>query len=173
MYNASNILCRAKDGSSVLPENKRLFYRNIYLNSEHWKALRHEKLAKNPVCEKCQTPYSLDVHHVKYRELYDVRISDLKTLCRLCHKKEHEKINKKKKKQDKNFNKNISIDDRIYEIFHSKCPNFILIKWILDKLLKLRLNKRFLDSRNKKRRQEYKYHHGKLNDMNTYISIHY
>ena len=31
----------------------------------------------------------LDVHHVDYKNLFDVETGDLKTLCRPCHKKYH------------------------------------------------------------------------------------
>jgi 5-methylcytosine-specific restriction endonuclease McrA len=31
----------------------------------------------------------LDVHHVNYRNLFDVKLLDLLALCRSCHKEEH------------------------------------------------------------------------------------
>lgn len=76
-----------------VPDNyvndKRHYYRNEYLLSDHWKALRSEKLKRNPFCERCGRK-GRDVHHLRYRNLFDVLLSDLETLCRKCHKKEHE-----------------------------------------------------------------------------------
>src|ERR1035437_5576370 len=64
-----------------IPQNKRDYYRNVYLRSEHWKNLRKEKKKLNPVCEVCGSKKKLDVHHINYRMLYDVLLEDLQTLC--------------------------------------------------------------------------------------------
>lgn len=65
------------------------WYRNVYLKSEHWKELRGRKLKENPTCERCPSSKRLDVHHIRYRNIFDVETSDLLTLCRKCHNKEH------------------------------------------------------------------------------------
>jgi len=70
-------------------------YRMEYLKSDHWKKLKAEKLLVSPVCEMCGTDKWLDVHHLDYKNLYDVTISDLKTLCRKCHIGEHNKLKEK------------------------------------------------------------------------------
>ena len=67
------------------------YYRNVYLLSEHWKRLRKKKLRLNPICEKCRARKHLDVHHLRYKHLYDVLVEDLQTLCRRCHCKVHGK----------------------------------------------------------------------------------
>lgn len=69
--------------------DKREYYRAIYLKSDHWKQLRLKKLAKNPNCEKCNKSGRVDVHHKEYRNLYDVTIDDLQTLCREHHDEIH------------------------------------------------------------------------------------
>lgn len=69
----------------------REWYRTVYLKSDHWLTLRASKLKENPVCERCGSAKALDVHHVCYRQLFDVTIQDLLTLCRKCHDAEHEK----------------------------------------------------------------------------------
>ena len=69
--------------------DRRQYYRTVYLKSEHWNTLKRAKLKLNPNCEKCGESYLVDVHHLNYRNLYDVRISDLQSLCRGCHHKEH------------------------------------------------------------------------------------
>jgi hypothetical protein len=68
------------------------YYWNVYLKSDHWKELRSKKLLMNLMCEVCGTDKHLDVHHISYKNLYDVTVSDLKTLCRKCHVGEHNKI---------------------------------------------------------------------------------
>ncbi len=77
----------------ALPKNhtndKRQYYRTEYLLSDHWKALRSEKLRINPACQNCGFGRRLDVHHLRYRNLYDVLVTDLVTLCRRCHEKMH------------------------------------------------------------------------------------
>jgi len=72
-----------------LVTDKRDYYRTVYLKSDHWKALKAAKLKANPFCEKCGANYLLDVHHLNYRNLYDVLLSDVQTLCRGCHHLEH------------------------------------------------------------------------------------
>jgi len=72
------------------------FYRNTYLKSEDWKALRAAKIAH--VIGRCNLcglrSESNDVHHVKYRRLYDVKLTDLRVLCRGCHDRVHELLDK-------------------------------------------------------------------------------
>lgn len=68
------------------------FYRFEYLKSEHWKDLRISKLASvDATCARCKTrDLSNDVHHVRYRNLYDVEMLDLIVLCRHCHDLVHQ-----------------------------------------------------------------------------------
>ena len=75
------------------------WYREKYLLSEHWKGLRKAKLKLNPCCEICGRKTRLDVHHLRYKNIYDVLISDLQTLCRSCHRKHH------RSQKRKNFKK--------------------------------------------------------------------
>lgn len=71
------------------------FYRFEYLKSEHWKDLRIAKLASvDAVCARCKTrDLSNDVHHVRYKNLYDVELLDLIVLCRHCHDLVHQFLN--------------------------------------------------------------------------------
>jgi len=72
--------------------DRKHFYRFEYLKSEHWKDLRIAKLASvDAVCARCKTrDLSNDVHHVRYKNLYDVEIRDLIVLCRHCHDLVHQ-----------------------------------------------------------------------------------
>ena len=67
------------------------FYRFTYLRSEHWENLRIAKLASvDAKCQRCtHRDLSNDVHHLRYRHLYDVTLDDLLVLCRDCHEEVH------------------------------------------------------------------------------------
>lgn len=67
-------------------------YRRGYLKSDHWAALRLARIAKQKgKCAICRKGLGLglDVHHVRYKNLYDVDLFDLKALCRRCHTAVH------------------------------------------------------------------------------------
>lgn len=72
----------------------RRFYRFEYLESEHWQNLRIAKLASvDAKCVRCQTrDLSNDVHHLRYRNLFDVELHDLAVFCRRCHDLAHEAL---------------------------------------------------------------------------------
>jgi 5-methylcytosine-specific restriction endonuclease McrA len=70
--------------------DKRNYYRDIYLKTDHWKELKHKKLQSQNKCERCDNPNNLDVHHLRYKHLYDVLEEDLMVLCRKCHSDEHD-----------------------------------------------------------------------------------
>lgn len=68
------------------------WYREVYLMSDHWKDLRLRALhrgGKKQRCNRCGFPDNLDVHHLNYRNIYDVTVDDLEVLCRRCHMIEH------------------------------------------------------------------------------------
>lgn len=70
-----------------------IWYREVYLKSEHWKALRAKALDYHgKICFKCKSKGPLDVHHLRYRKIYDVLVTDLQVLCRSCHEMEHKPI---------------------------------------------------------------------------------
>ena len=67
-------------------------YRNEYLKSEEWLNLRSVILKPQPSCQCCGKKAS-DVHHLVYRNIVDVKITDLLPVCRKCHTLIHEAIN--------------------------------------------------------------------------------
>jgi 5-methylcytosine-specific restriction endonuclease McrA len=72
--------------------SQREWYRQVYLHSDHWSALRSQRLfVAGFKCEKCPKVGMLDVHHLQYRNIFDVGVEDLQALCRACHNKEHER----------------------------------------------------------------------------------
>lgn len=72
-------------------KRSRKFYRTQYLQSDHWADLRRDKLRESPFCERCEGEGPYDVHHIRYKKLYDYLLSDLQTLCRKCHETAHAK----------------------------------------------------------------------------------
>lgn len=71
-------------------------YRFGYLKSDHWRNLRLQKLASvDAVCARCLLrDTSNDVHHLRYKSLFDVGLNDLLVLCRDCHSKVHEYLDR-------------------------------------------------------------------------------
>lgn len=60
-----------------------------YLRSEDWQTKRREKLKRTSRCAICAATTNLDVHHLNYRDLFNVALSDLRVLCRPCHTLAH------------------------------------------------------------------------------------
>lgn len=61
-----------------------------YLESPHWKKTRARKRNRAKQCGICGATERLDVHHLNYRNLIDVEMSDLRVLCRHCHEVAHQ-----------------------------------------------------------------------------------
>lgn len=79
---------------------QRQWYSKIYLRSEHWKQLRQSKFDEcGKKCEICGKTTTIEVHHLNYREIYDVLTSDLQVLCKKHHGEQHTKKPKNKKKR--------------------------------------------------------------------------
>lgn len=72
----------------------------VYLQSDHWKKLKARKLraAKKKATRKkselkcmiCGFIGHMEVHHLLYKNIYDVELEDLRLLCRTCHQTAHE-----------------------------------------------------------------------------------
>ena len=70
--------------------NMRSWYREFYLKSEHWINLRSSKLeSTGRLCEKCGSKKQVQVHHLNYKKIFDVELTDLQVLCGPCHRTEH------------------------------------------------------------------------------------
>lgn len=70
---------------------RRLWYREIYLRTWHWRTLRRRVLEKYDYkCAVCNGR-AYDVHHKTYDRLGRERMSDLMVLCRYHHTKAHAK----------------------------------------------------------------------------------
>jgi hypothetical protein len=66
-------------------------YREEYLKSDEWKSLRNIVMNSKPLCQCCSKTAS-DVHHLVYRNLVDIKITDLLPVCRSCHDEIHKAI---------------------------------------------------------------------------------
>lgn len=71
-----------------------------YLSSSIWKDIRIRLFkVRGKRCENCRSLKSIQVHHLNYARVGgDEKMSDLKILCRKCHKKVHNLISAKPKK---------------------------------------------------------------------------
>mgnify|MGYP001610085841 CR=1 FL=1 len=65
-----------------------------YLNSKDWKEKRAIKLRNKKYCSVCGIKEKIDIHHLQYKNLFDVNSRDLLRLCRTCHFTFHELLKK-------------------------------------------------------------------------------
>jgi hypothetical protein len=105
-------------------------YREEYLNSEEWKTLRDSIMAVKPTCQckGCDKP-AADLHHMVYRNIVDVKITDLIPVCRSCHDLIHQSI--KDKWISQKINDLEIIKDRTLNIHDGKYKNYH--EWIISK----------------------------------------
>lgn len=70
---------------------RRRWYRETYLRTWHWRRMRTQALRiHGRRCAQCGSRTSLDVHHVRYGNLWrEDPAVDLQILCRDCHDGEH------------------------------------------------------------------------------------
>ena len=75
-----------------------------YLKSEAWQRKRRKVLIRDRyTCQKCgeKDRKLLQVHHKTYDRVFKESLSDLITLCKKCHKLEHNKRRRRRKKRKK------------------------------------------------------------------------
>jgi len=66
-----------------------------FLKSNYWATVRVEILKRDKnKCSHCNTTINLQVHHITYKNHFNElnNLNDLITLCKKCHKKEHDFI---------------------------------------------------------------------------------
>lgn len=69
----------------------KMFYRK-YLKTRAWKWRRHLILWRDAYeCTECGYDRYLQVHHITYKRRGYEAYTDLRTLCKDCHRKEHKK----------------------------------------------------------------------------------
>ena len=61
-----------------------------YLQSDDWKRKRAKKRKKCRHCAACGSRFDLQVHHVVYKQWYDVETKHLRVVCGRCHTRIHE-----------------------------------------------------------------------------------
>lgn len=78
-------------GSDEVARLRALPYQE-YLDSDHWRILRNEKLRDAAYrCQLCNSPSDLQVHHRTYENRGREPLSDLVVLCGECHALFHHK----------------------------------------------------------------------------------
>lgn len=83
---------RKPNPADRLKQVERIRKYHEYLKSDRWAALRLEILERDGYkCCECGSSRNLHVHHTTYKRIFDEQSSDLITLCRDCHKKQHKK----------------------------------------------------------------------------------
>ena len=112
-------------------------YRLEYLKSQEWKTLRDQIMSTSPDCQCCGYK-AIDLHHMVYRNIVDIKLTDLLPVCRNCHNLIHEAIKCKYISQDireiniiKNKTLNIINDEKFINYkkwYHSK--HFLTLKEI-------------------------------------------
>ena len=61
-----------------------------YLQSREWASLRKAKFNQDGyACQVCGSTFRIRVHHIRYRNLADVILSDLVVMCEVCHDDYH------------------------------------------------------------------------------------
>jgi len=81
--------------------DKQKIYRK-YLQSSEWIELKIDLFEKRgKKCEKCDSKYNIQVHHLTYRNVFNEEPEDLIILCAKCHQKEHDPPKKIKRKVKK------------------------------------------------------------------------
>jgi hypothetical protein len=82
-----NLIAEAKQirQKAVETRNFKVVY-NEYLNSRYWQALRSDMAKfRGKKCEFCGTEEKLNLHHLRYKNWYDVEPEDLIWLCSFHH----------------------------------------------------------------------------------------
>lgn len=68
-------------------------YREEYLRSDEWKKIRDSIMSSNPDCQCCKEKKASDLHHMVYRHIVDIKVTELLPVCRECHSYIHQAIN--------------------------------------------------------------------------------
>lgn len=66
-----------------------------YIQSEDWKLKRSEVLLRdNNLCQVCKKDAAEEVHHITYDNLFNEKLEDLLSVCKICHKEIHSQLKK-------------------------------------------------------------------------------
>ena len=67
-------------------------FKKAYINSSQWNTLRKHILKRdNYTCQSCRSQgIPLEVHHISYSNFMQEKDTDLISLCRECHERQHQ-----------------------------------------------------------------------------------
>jgi predicted nucleic-acid-binding Zn-ribbon protein len=92
-----------------------------YLASDEWKQKRSRKWERsNKRCSICGSTKKIDIHHLNYKNLFDVTNNDLRLLCRRCHYLAHDLM-----KQGKIKLKITDVPNKKYQTIKNKVRNYL------------------------------------------------
>lgn len=78
---------------------RRVWYHQIYLQSEHWRKTRAEAIVRaGGACEICGCRGRLEVHHESYKRLWKEIPDDLFVLCDVCHRMYHDTVSDRERR---------------------------------------------------------------------------
>lgn len=89
-----------------VPSIQKMNYHD-FIKSPYWRYVRKIILTRDGnKCTKCNAPHKLEAHHLTYKNHFNEHnhLEDLITLCKSCHEKEHEVLNKKKEELYSQYN---------------------------------------------------------------------
>lgn len=116
-------------------------YRSDYLQSDEWRKLRETVMSTSPQCQCCHQTAANDVHHMVYRNIVDITVSDLLPVCRKCHKLIHQAIDDGYISQDPKVIDDIKyktvniLNDQEYRSYHEwLCSKHYLDSDIIEKI---------------------------------------
>ena len=70
-----------------------VFRKNAYLKSSAWHQKRQQTLQRdNYACVECGRHTDLNVHHIRYSNIFNEQPADLLTLCSDCHTALHDRV---------------------------------------------------------------------------------
>lgn len=97
---------------------------NEYLKSDDW--FQKRKLRRNhktgSTCSLCHSMENLEVHHLVYKNLFDVEQKDLRVLCRMCHLRVHDLYKSGKIRFRNNEpNHRFGIIQKIFKFYYPEC----------------------------------------------------
>ena len=70
-----------------------MFRKDAYLKSSTWSQKRQQALQRdNYACVECGRHTDLNVHHIRYNNIFNEQSADLLTLCSDCHTALHDRV---------------------------------------------------------------------------------
>ena len=96
----------------ITNKNRKDFYYDVYLKSNHWRNFRNYLHLETKKCELCGILTTLNVHHNNYQCLFKETEDDVHILCSCCHIKLHKLFDERQRLIVEDLNKINEIKER-------------------------------------------------------------